>query len=142
MSWTDLLGGLSGGGAGLGRRKAASRPPQEPPVERLRPRDRPADEVGAADAETHRMMREAAEDMKRDFLQAGPAAGRGGAEDAVSKVVDIDSNIVIRAERSEGSLDDENRQAFGAERFEVRLNVLIALVAGLLIVTLWLVLQS
>ena len=141
MSWGDFFGGLADaiGGTSGGKTggRAASRPAREPAVERLPARGRSTDELAAAEDETRRMMQEAARDMARDFLDAEVSPWRRRIEEAESKVIDMDSNVASRLDKMESSLDEMNRKAFDAERFEARLNVLIALVAALMILVLW-----
>lgn len=143
MSWGDLLGGLANvlGGSAEPRGGGASRPAREPRVERIAASP-PADEIAEADAETRRMMQEAARDMTRDFLDVEVEPWRKRIEVAESKVIDLDSNVASRLDRIESALDDVNFKALQAERLEVRVNVLIALVAVLLALTLWIGLRG
>lgn len=145
VSGRGLLGGLFDALAGSWGRKAVSSSTQEPTVERLPPRRRAADEVAAAEAETRRMMREAAREMEREFPGAGAVLRGRHVEDAESTVIDIDSTVLSPPERTRRSLDETNRRARGAKEFRARPSVLIALAFGLLavlIVTFWLVSRS
>ncbi|MCB1020791.1 MAG: hypothetical protein KDC27_12740 [Acidobacteria bacterium] len=132
--WEDLLGGLAdalvgGGGGGRG----AARPVREPHVERLPARD----ELAEAEAETRRMMQEAAREMARDFKDSVEPL-RQRMERAEAKVIDIDSNVVSRLDQMESALRELNLQALDAERLENKLNALIVLVIALVVITLWL----
>lgn len=137
MSWSDFLGGLADA---LG--SSASRPAAQPRVERLPPRERPTDEIAEAEAETRRMMQDAAREMTRDFLDAEVSPWRKRIENAESRVIDLDSNVVNRLNQMERSLEEINFKALEAERLEARMNILIALVVALLIATLWFGLRS
>jgi hypothetical protein len=107
-------------------------------VERLSPRERRVDEVAAADAETRRMMQEAAHEMEPSFLSAEPPSRRDPVSDVESKVIDIGTDLRGDRARTEHELDGNGQ----SESFKARKGLLIALAVGLVLLLLWLGLRN
>ncbi|MBI1355936.1 MAG: hypothetical protein GC160_16470 [Acidobacteria bacterium] len=140
------------------RSSAAARPVQErqPPAGRLTGELEPSSleakasgELAQAEAETLRMMEEAAREMARDVAadaarhtvrsELKPWEQRLSATEA--KVIDTDAAVLGRLSKMEEALEAIDLKALEAERFELKLNVLIGLVAAVFAAVLFLALR-
>jgi hypothetical protein len=153
----NMLGNLAAlaqqqqqGGAGK------SVPAQEPGVQRLPPAGRlsgdepgPAGLVAEAEAETRRMWEEATREMARETAtDVARETVRGELKpweqrllQTETKVIETDAAVVKRLSRMEEALESMDMKALDAERFERRINVLIALVAAVFAAVMFLALR-
>lgn len=145
MSWTNMLGNLAAmakqneqGGAGK------TVPAETPGVERKAPTGQLSDAPGArpegvwaqAEAETKRMWEEAAREMARETATEVARETVGNQLkpweqrllQTETKVIDTDAAVVKRLSRMEEALESIDMKALEAERFERKINVLIAIV--------------
>ena len=159
MSWMSMLGSLAAL-AQQGRQQTS--PPAKEVGERQAPTGRLTGELGPAGttAETSRVLAEAEAETRRMWEEAARETARAVAADAAistvrgemrpwerrlaateAKVIDTDVAVVKRLGKMEEALEAIDLKALEAERFETKLNIVIALVAVMFAAVMFLALR-
>jgi len=159
MSWTNMLGNLAAMAQQNQQQGGASRtvPAAEPETQRQPPSGQLSDAPGTkpggvwADAQaetrqmweeaTREMARETAEEVARETVSGELRPWEQRLLQTETKVIDTDAAVVKRLSRMEEALESIDMKALEAERFERKLNILIATVVVVFAAVLFLALR-